>query len=682
MQTSGPPYVPRPACYINHLLPRHSYLSVPTASFLRRVSALAHAVARQVLILMSTSEGVSSAPCVLDSAAINITRTSSPDDGKPTASKTDLAAAVSSPPSPVIPSGESPDPAQPVSWLTLGGFHPDGDSPAALEVYRLQERRQSQFESDTDSSKSDRTFLASTTILHDAPGTALQTRGAPPPPSPGADTRSQASTLEQRYGCGLRHHVFQHLVESARQMLTDSARSDAKACSRSNTEGVGQDCPTEAVYSLRDVDLERIVVHVVRVLDTLHHANIRSLRDPDRQDRPEKGESSGVSKAILPQAPKEADTATTITVPQTYITPACWEKRHPVPPDEQPRMSGARRTTTILVSHNAIESTAEISWSTRSPLASVSETADHLVARHVSSDLPSQGGGYPFDTTDTGGQERNIQTSVDSANFHPQDHCSSRLASTVDTACRAHFDSYPPAKPSIGSSKSSIVSFPALQRRHCTNDWLSPPAATPAAMGRSETNLYNVGVDAHTGPHGFFACQPAAERPVAGPGARNADDLSFTPPAWGSRHGPAPPDDRGNHKSKVGASIGTSAGRRLSNYHAAPPDAEAASSSVLQKLRRGSVQFGHALASAVKGAAHAQQPQRAGRGRRASSADQMKAILDRASPPPRRPTDAVGLLRVGMVSSSEAGRGDRDACSEDGRPHVCMFDAASSIGSP
>jgi hypothetical protein len=628
---------------------------------------------------MSTFEGVSSVQCADDLASSSSTGPCSAEDGKPSLFKAEQTPIVSSPPSPVGNAGEGSRLAQIMSWLTLAGFRTDVSLPAAFEVDGLQQGQQTPAESDAASSTSTGALSASSTIVDQDLGTVGHNRGAPPRTDPGVDSWSHTSKLEQRYVCGLRHDIFQHLVENVRQMLIDSSESDGKVCSRSITEKAGNDSPAEKIYTLEDVGLESIVARVVRVLEALHHASILSFHDRRRQNRPVGRESIRVSKAILPQAPKEADTATTITVPQTYITPMVWEEQHPLP-NEQPRMYQAMTATTTLLSHSTVASTTEISWTTSNRVAPVPNVDDDPAAPHLPSCSRSCSVGCPSGTTDTGGQERKIRANVDSVSFPPQETSSTRQGSVAETASRAYVDSYPSAKPSEGSSESSIISFPALRVRHCTNDWLSPPAATPAAMGRSDANLYNAGIDAHTGPNGFFSFQPPAEKPVAAPGVPT-DDLNFAWPAFASGYDPMVPDNHGNDNHKLGTSIGTSAGRKRSSHHAVPPDVEAGGSSMLQRLRQGSVQLGHALASAVGGSGHAQQPQRAGQGRRASSVDRMKAILDRTSPR-HGATDSVGNPRVGMVvSSSEVRHRSCDACSEDGRPHICIDDTASSIGS-
>lgn len=630
---------------------------------------------------MSTYESVSSAQCAHNLAAINSTWPSSGNDPTPSPSGSYSIPAVSSPPSLGFHARDGTDLAQLESWLTLQGFRTDVDLPAAFEVDVLQQGQRVQVQSSVDSSTSARTPPELNTIAYDDPETAAHNHGCPPRPYSRFGDRPRTSTSKQQYVYGLRRDIFQRLVESMRQMLMDSSKSDSKVGSRSYREKAWDDCHAESVYTLQDVDLEHVIARVVRVLEAFHHASILCIRDPDRQNGLAEGESIWGSKAILPQALKEADTATTITVPQTYITPMGWEEC-PVPPNEQPPKHGETKTTATLVSHSSVTTTTEISWTTSNRAASVPDIDGHTAAPHVSSELCSPDVGYAVDTTDAGGQKREIRASVESVSFHPRDVHSSRRASMADTASRAHVGSYPPAKPSAGSSSSSIVSFPALHIRHCTNDWLSPPPTTPAAMGRSEANLYNVGIDARTGPNGFFASLPRAERAVPTPGVCT-DDFHFTFPVFTDRNNPAapPPDDHSSHKQKLGASIGTSAGRKRNSHCAAPADTEAGSSSMLRKLRHGSVQLGHALASVVRGAAQAQQPQRAEQRRRVSSVDQMKAILDRTSQQ-HRPADTVGHLRARMVSGGDVGHRTCNTCSEDGRPHVCMDDAASSVGSP
>jgi hypothetical protein len=375
-------------------------------------------------------------------------------------------------------------------------------------------------------------------------------------------------------------------------------------------------------------------------------------------------------RAILPQAPKRADTATTITLPQSYITPiGSIEGELAVIPQSVTYEEAT--TTTTLVSHSTITSKTEISWTTGNRITSSHHVEpDHPAATLAYSECRSQ----PLQHQDTspgpGCEEQNIRASVGSVTFQAEDSPTSRRSSRTLSASRAYIEGYPPGNASIVSSESSITSCPALRKRHCTNDWLTPPAATPGAKDSNKANLYNVGIDAHAGPGGFFSSS-AVERPLVTP-AVTADDSIFVEPGFGAARDAG--FDGSTHK--LGTSIGISTSRRRS-HHVLLPESALASSSVLQKLRRGSAPPGHALGSV--GVGQAQQPQQTEQGRRASSVDRMRVILERTSAHHGR-RDTMGHRKAKMVSRSAASR-PPDTGSEDGRPHLCADHRHSSYGS-
>ncbi|OIW24752.1 hypothetical protein CONLIGDRAFT_648876 [Coniochaeta ligniaria NRRL 30616] len=626
---------------------------------------------------MPSPEADSSAQSANDLASGTTAWQPSIDNGTSTLLETEPFPAASWQLGPRRQPGEGTLFAQLLSWLALRGFNVSSSVPAAFEVDEKRRRQRFDDGPKYGDSASSRHLSSSSTVVELGPDAHRHDHGTPYQQVPDVNSQSIAGDISShrtQYFCGLRQDVFQNLLESARQMLANNSYSDKSAPSRPSTEEATDDFRTAGTtYTLQDEDVLCIITHVVQVLEALHHASILSLHGRDRPNRATERESTTVSKAILPQAAKEADTATTITLPQTYITP--------IGPAEQPLASDTRpvayeeiTTTTTLVSHSTVTSKTEINWITSNR---VSSSPDHgNAAPHEFSGSRLRSVGYHGDTIDTCGGERHIRARVDSVTSPPEHISASRRASAAETASRAHVDSYPSANPSVGSSECSIVSFPALRVRHCTNDWLSPPAATPGVKDHSDKNLYSVGIDAHTGSSGFVSPNSSIDMSSAAPGF-SPGDLAFTLPAFERGHDPVPDDNT----HRLGASIGTSAGRKRSHHAVVSADVRGPRSSVLQKLREGSVQFGQALASAVGGSTGHAQQQQADQGRRVSGMDRMKAILDRTAAQQGQ-VNTAGHTQVGTASREVVARRRRcDTCSEDGRPHMCADDGISSDGS-
>ncbi|KAB5582821.1 hypothetical protein GE09DRAFT_1278170 [Coniochaeta sp. 2T2.1] len=561
------------------------------------------------------------------------------------------------------------------SWLRLHGLTIDSDTPAAFEVD--EDRHQERDEGTGTRGSSLRRALLSSILVHPDHDPEYDGHGNEDPVSLTVAGSDECVGHPTRYVCGLRKDIFQNLMDSARQTLEDATALNARKTSPSSTEKLDPGAAPITTYVLKDDDLRCLIARVVRILEALHHASLLSLDEQERRNRAASRESISVAKAILPQTPKEADTATTITLPETYITPMS-----PTEPTDawlsHPAMNEDIRTAAILIPQSTVTSKTEINWITSNRIASVPGVSNSLSAPQVSSGSRSRSVGHHSAAVEAGGGsrgDRNLRASVGSIALVQHDKHPNRRPSTAETTARAHVDTYPSAVRSVGSSQGSIISFPALRVRHCTNDWLTPPASTPGAMGHGDANLYKVGIDAHTGPDSFFVPQSATDKPLATP-AVTTTDMAFTFTTTEFTKGADTRKMSHDHAHKLGTSIGTSAGKKR---QLTPPDADAGSSSVLQKLRRGSAQIGQAISSVVGGSTLSQEPQQSAHGRRTSCVDQMKAILDRASVQHDR-TETADHLLVNVAGDRHTCR-PSDTCSEDGRPHVCSDEIMSWSGS-
>jgi hypothetical protein len=560
-------------------------------------------------------------------------------------SKLEPVSAVPTPLAHALDIAEQSHLAQLPPWLNQGCSHAVPSLPPAFEVDWLQlEHNNRSYMGGPESTGPPWT---SSTVVDRDHGNLAHTHGA----------ESQPFLPQQEYVRGLRRDIFQHLMEVVCRMCAESSVAPKE----------GYDSSPGIQYRVRGKDLENIVAHVVQVMGTLHHASMLSLRNHTRLGKPPARRLIVLSTAVLPQAPRAADTATTITLPQTCITYEGLERQLKTPATES--------TTATLVAHNIVPSITEISWATNDRSPSPSTASYSAMAPGLSADVYSRSCGRHGDTWDAGDRESEFRDSVHNVTLQPQGGLRGRRTSV---AGRALVDSCPPAKPSSGTSGSSIVSFPALTARHCTND-LSSPVSTPTPMGRSGGELYDAGIDAHTGLERFHVAQPAARWPDERPSPL-ITKLTFNIPAFAKGHGE---DDLvPKHQAhRLGSSIGTSAGRKRSNHSTMSLTVESGRPSMLQKLRRGSAQLVDALSSAVGGSHHTQRPQPADQRRRASSVDRITEILGKAAPPTTGRTEVGRKPQVEMIARSETGHGRCDPCSQDGRPHICVDETGSSVGS-
>jgi hypothetical protein len=239
----------------------------------------------------------------------------------------------------------------------------------------------------------------------------------------------------------------------------------------------------------------------------------------------------------------------------------------------------------------------------------------------------------------------------------------------------------------VAAAANHITSFPPLMKRHCTNDWVIPPANLDEDKPSS---LYNEGVDAHP-------CSYPLNHELNLDKDPRCTRIYSTAPRSISASKPRSPPSR--DASTVGSKLGVSSGRRFSNHaHQINLSRE---SSVIDKLRQSSIQLGQAIAAAINVGDSE---------KRKSSVAQMKAILDKY-PPSQQPVEEVisetssasestrSVCRSHDVTQSTAATGEsfhdertggvvwrRDiprkigCCSEDSQPHLCLVagDGASS----
>ncbi|OWT43556.1 D-xylulose reductase A [Pochonia chlamydosporia 170] len=230
---------------------------------------------------------------------------------------------------------------------------------------------------------------------------------------------------------------------------------------------------------------------------------------------------------------------------------------------------------------------------------------------------------------------------------------------------------------------SNMTSFPELRPRHCTNDWINPPAEIEQLTSAPTTDLYHRGVDAHSGrPPASPETVWEAPQPIAVPCDHSIFDkdpfMGANPYTYDRRETRA---SGSTDKLRLGSSIGSASHRRRSSHvpmtYDTPWDSpDGIVPQILDKLRRNTQHdFGQSsllrpeynvwTAEARKSA-----PNEAVPVTKIRSRDSI--VKERTLKPPK--ADSSGIYEALTGSRMIVGRGRHDTCSEDNRPHICEND--------
>ncbi len=347
------------------------------------------------------------------------------------------------------------------------------------------------------------------------------------------------------------------------------------------------------------------------VISMVVEATIMQLRKDARLGNraapsPSPRKPSALTKATLGQTLKAAAPATTLSRPLVSFA------SHLTPSDRSRSRSPVASTSpgiTTLVSSGAI---TEITWLTPPSLPLASPVAPII---HFEDEPRWFSAGSPLSMTSESPSGHSPSSPVsapelESPSFRPPEGWHGRSEpATAAPSPRRKRRGQPMPRPDLNPVQ-HITSFPALARRHGSNDWIVPP-----------TDITK---------DGEVVRGPAEADP------RRTRIYSTVPSA--SRHASMPADlhrRRSRLPSNVGASLGLSSGRRRS---CRPSDEDNLSSlSLLAKIRKGSLQLGQAISSAVVG-------EKNDAARKESSADRMRAILEQYPKPPR--PDRVGIFEA------------------------------------
>jgi hypothetical protein len=235
----------------------------------------------------------------------------------------------------------------------------------------------------------------------------------------------------------------------------------------------------------------------------------------------------------------------------------------------------------------------------------------------------------------------------------------------------------------------SMTSFPRLQSRSCTNDWLTPLGLSDELEddepAQTTADLYNRGIDAHSG--GFiYNPLPVLEEdsrvtsslPEHSP-LVHEDDSSFQ--AYDDQWSCQADDGNDEYRRRLGRSIGSASHRRI-GARAPNTSHQSVNTSLFDRLRRYSfMPLSEQPPECIRRGQPTQStwvdvPLEEDRERKLSSRELLQEILDRSDPSSMntsRSKSSSGKPNAARSreSSKQRNVAGRVPCSEDTTPHLC-----------
>ncbi|KAI8950399.1 hypothetical protein F4801DRAFT_590468 [Xylaria longipes] len=245
----------------------------------------------------------------------------------------------------------------------------------------------------------------------------------------------------------------------------------------------------------------------------------------------------------------------------------------------------------------------------------------------------------------------------------------------------------------IRAATTPITSFPRLISRSCTNDWLTPLGLCGEMESREQvqdqetiTNLYNHGVDAHSG-----VCIHSP-LPILEEVPRTTSTCPDCSPFLDDYHSPIrenegqwlslAEDNNGDHRKRLGRSIGVARHRRIKARE--PRDQhQNFKENLLDGLRRYSfLPLLDQTPENIRGEhptnhSWMEIPLEGDRGRKLSSQELLQQILhqsDTSSMRSSRSKSSSGAMTTTQLKGGGRGQSQIEVrpCSEDTTPHICL----------
>jgi hypothetical protein len=342
--------------------------------------------------------------------------------------------------------------------------------------------------------------------------------------------------------------------------------------------------PTETTYRVTDRDVREIVDHVLRITQGLRNAEAASLGSP-RKALKSANRASPTNRAVTIPRSGPASPAMTFTLPKVSSA-------------GQASKNEDSGESFIIATYISRQSVTEVQWPS-----------------------PESSGVSPAqvneENQDGKGKARAAAENalvLDTDQLHQEPNTEGSDPKTGRSTISPHHVS------PLRSAEGRMISFPALGKRRCTNDWISPPIGS---LDDGASALYEAGVDAHLA--GRIPSIPTLPEPPLYPAPI---DLSFFREPGFRRY--SSPDKRPLKpqildrsvacnqppRKQLGTSLGISSGRRrsahggLESMSSAIPIPSLSPSTALAKLRSGSHSFSHTLGNFAGSRRHSvQNPQ-------------------------------------------------------------------------
>ncbi|KAM5375701.1 hypothetical protein ACJZ2D_005884 [Fusarium nematophilum] len=429
----------------------------------------------------------------------------------------------------------------------------------------------------------------------------------------------------------------------------------------------------DGLYLVGDKDIRDVVRIVIEDMQRCGH-----IVDPER--RCTKGSAGSrslprldeVAKAIIPPSVTVADPATTISLPQTSYASinAIDMQVH-----TKTRGTGSDATTTVV----SRRSVAEITWAQNYPPNY--NLASSIHGRAVSDCCSPTHGALSSCFED----RRQSHPAMVNGEFVLRHYTTSKSTAEIlsDIMCKKGIE-----KKQRVSDGTVITSFPRLLSRHCTNDWLSPPADIEDLKQPTSSTLYQQGIDAHRG-NMSAASSNSHEEPLK---PRQCNRSLFGDNPFSSKSnaaGTAKISKALAAEKRLGASLGVDTLRRRSTQVAGIENetAEAHSSfrpSLMDRIRQGSHKLFHRhhFRKSTEGTS-TESREETGEAQGSGASRLRDNIVRQLAPEPPKP-DRLGIYEAMTGSRPNPHRQRKNTCSEDNRPHVCENDflTPSRAGSP
>ncbi|POR37281.1 Uncharacterized protein TPAR_02521 [Tolypocladium paradoxum] len=380
---------------------------------------------------------------------------------------------------------------------------------------------------------------------------------------------------------------------------------------------------------------------------------------------------SSQMNAITPRLSAAADPATTFSVPKpSFSSLGRADSRRCI----NNGLNIATRATVV-----SRRSVAEIIWTENQPHGqeSGSPKAPGTISRVISNDSSAENGALAVQPPANG---HVCQTGVDTTGCSPHQYSVPETLENLvaDIGKRGSLST---------DEESNITSFPELRPRHCTQEWLNPPVEMEQLTRPPSADLYQLGVDAHSGgvsqlPGGCL------EEPVNKTQRCNHSRFQEDPFCYANIYSFERRATEGcasiSAEKRLGAAIGSASRRRRSSqvadYQAPQPDCEEGLlPSVFDRLRkRGEKMFHlHDCPEESDGTGAATPANSPANDRRSGTGPRSRdSLIRERTPQPPRP-DIAGIYEAMTGSRMLVPRQRRDTCSEDNRPHVCEDDMDS-----